>query len=101
MKFGLKQTDIDYLKKCISQFPEIEIAIIFGSRAIGNFKPGSDIDLCLKGKRISLDSISKIKYLLEKEGPLPYLVDVVSYSHIQSKELKKHIDTKGMIVFPS
>lgn len=45
MSFGLKSSDLDYIINTIKKFPQIKKAVIFGSRAKGNFKPGSDIDI--------------------------------------------------------
>ena len=42
MNFGLEQRDIDNIQNALVQFPEIEQALIFGSRAKGNSKPGSN-----------------------------------------------------------
>lgn len=98
MKFGLQDSDLLYIKSVLKKFPEITDAIIFGSRAMGNFKVSSDIDICLKGN-VSLETLGKIKSLLEESGPLPYLVDVVVYESIDSEELKKHIDTLGITLF--
>ena len=96
MKFGLSQSDINYIRSILIQFNEIEEVVIFGSRAMGNFKPQSDIDICLKGANISLETLSKIKALLESVGPMPYLVDIISYKDLNSEELKNHIDNYGI-----
>ena len=43
--YGLLERDIRYIKKALEQCEEIEKAIIFGSRAMGNYKNGSDVDI--------------------------------------------------------
>ena len=98
MKFGLNDADISYIKKVIARFSEIESVLIFGSRAMGNFKPGSDIDICLKGKHITLTTVASLKAQLEEMGPMPYQVDVVAYQLIESSELQKHIDQFGILI---
>ena len=50
--FGLSERVMTLIVQQLKRFPQIEKAIIFGSRAMGNFKPGSDIDLALMGKSI-------------------------------------------------
>lgn len=50
---GLIESDIRYITITLAKFDEIECGIIFGSRAIGNYKRGSDIDLAIKGKAIT------------------------------------------------
>ena len=49
--FGLKDSDINAIIAILKRYPDVKEAIIFGSRAMGNYKPGSDIDIALKGKR--------------------------------------------------
>ena len=66
---------------------------------MGNYKDGSDIDLCLKGSKIDFNICAKIKSMLEDEGPLPYTVDVVSYNEIENKSLKDHINKNGISLF--
>ncbi len=51
--YGLKQTVVEQISHVLARYPEIERAVIYGSRAKGNFKPGSDIDLALIGKRMT------------------------------------------------
>ncbi len=99
MDLGLRQSDIDYIIKVISEFSEIEKAIVFGSRAKGNFKPGSDVDIAIYGDNITFDTLSALHSRLEEQGPLPYFFDVVDYTHLNHKELKKHIDRAGKVIF--
>jgi len=99
MNYGLKQRDLDYLIKALEQFPEIEIAIIFGSRAKGNYKPASDLDIVVKGEKIADNTILKLLDLLEEELPLPYFIDVLHYEKINNKELKEHIDRMGKVFY--
>jgi len=99
MNYGLKQRDLDYLIKALEQFPEIEIAIIFGSRVKGNYKPASDLDIVVKGERIANNTILKLLDLLEEELPLPYFIDLLHYEKINNKELKEHIDRMGKVFY--
>lgn len=71
-----------------SDFSKIKI---FGSRALGTYKEGSDIDFVVYGNQITPDLIRtfKIKY---DELNLPYSIDVVHYEKIDNAELKAHID---------
>ncbi|MGG7058087.1 nucleotidyltransferase domain-containing protein [Clostridium tertium] len=58
--FGLLDKDINYIKEALSKFSEIEKGIIFGSRAMGNYKKGSDIDLALIGENITNNILFKV-----------------------------------------
>ncbi|QZY55571.1 nucleotidyltransferase family protein [Crassaminicella profunda] len=99
MKFGLRESDLDYIKKAIGKFTEIEKAAIFGSRAKGNYKKGSDVDIAIYGDYITFDTLSRLHAMLEDQGPLPYFFDIVDYTHLNHKELKEHIDRVGKIIY--
>jgi predicted nucleotidyltransferase len=83
------------------KFPEIEKAIIFGSRAMGNSKRGSDVDLAILGKNITSKTAVRLRSLFNQELPLPYFFDVVVYENIANDNLKRHIDEHGLILFPA
>jgi predicted nucleotidyltransferase len=46
-RFGIPEKSIGKICGIFAQHPEIDRVILYGSRAKGNFKPGSDIDLTL------------------------------------------------------
>lgn len=60
-KFGLPKKTINSLNQVFSKFPKVEQVILYGSRAKGNYRDGSDIDLTLKGNNLSLDDLLKIE----------------------------------------
>ena len=59
---------------------------------------GSDIDIAIKGKAITQDTVLKLSAILNQESPIPYFIDVVHYEDIISKDLVKHIDRVGKIL---
>ena len=87
MKFGLTEQDILQIAGALARVPQIEEAVIFGSRAKGNCRDGSDIDLAIKGDGITDSIVSHVKDWLEEELPLPYFFDVVDYGGIQNQNL--------------
>lgn len=99
MKFGLFDDDLTYIVKAVQQFPEIEKATIFGSRAKGTHKPGSDVDIAIWGDAITFSTVSRLHAMLEEESPMPYFFDIVDYSHLNHEELKKHIDRVGVPIY--
>jgi len=96
-KFGLSKKDQEIILKTLGRFTEVEEVILFGSRALGNYKPGSDIDLALKGN--VEDIYLELKSVLNEETPLPYNFDVMVYHNIKNENLKKHIDDWGKIIY--
>ena len=99
MKFGLSNNVEKIMKKLFGKFSEVDEVIIFGSRAMGNYKKSSDVDIALKGTEINLDIHAKIKYELDEVLPLPYFFDVVNYEDIESLELIEHIDKFGVLFY--
>ncbi|EYE87531.1 DNA polymerase III subunit beta [Fervidicella metallireducens AeB] len=99
MNFGLRESDLEYIINTIKHFPEIERAVIFGSRAKGNYKPGSDIDIAIYGEAITFDILSKLHSMLEDESPLPYMFDIVDFTHLNHNELKDHIERVGKVIY--
>jgi predicted nucleotidyltransferase len=94
-KFGLKKGDLAVIIHVLQQYPEIEKATIFGSRAKGNYKNGSDIDVALMGN-ISFETMADCQLKLEEETMLPYKFDILDYTHLTHRELKEHIDRVGV-----
>lgn len=98
MKFGLRESDLNYIVNSVSSHKEIEKAVIFGSRAMGNYRPGSDIDIAIYGTRISHDTVSSLWAMLNEYGPLPYFIDIVDYTHLSHVGMKEHIDRAGIVI---
>ena len=97
--FGIAPKSFELILKTISGFKEIEKVAIYGSRALGNYKQGSDIDLAIYGFNISAETVIKLKTRLEQELPIPYYFDLTHYETISNSELKKHIDEFGKLFY--
>lgn len=98
MLFGFKPEELKMIYAAFREFPEIEEVIIFGSRAMGNFKPASDVDLAFKG-RISRDVLTHIRMRLNEDLPLAYTFDVFDPQTITHKPLQDHIAQFGRPFF--
>lgn len=94
--FGLKINEIKLIRSILFSDPAVNEAIIFGSRAMGNFKRGSDIDIAVKGININLQTIIRLSNILNEENTMPYFFDLVNYNSIKSNELREHIDRVGI-----
>lgn len=94
---GLEKEEIEQIKSALASIPEVSTIILFGSRAMGNHKKGSDVDLALKGN-LNLDSITKAQYLLNETLDLPYFFDIIHYDTLKNNALITHIDTYGKIL---
>lgn len=98
MKFGLTEKDCELIQNVFEKYPEIEKVEVFGSRAMGNEKPGSDVDLVIYA---SCDhaQFTQIKSELENDLPLPYIFDVVLWNDIQHAPFKEHIKNFGRVFY--
>lgn len=99
MKYGLSEKQLKVVEETFKSFPEIEQAILFGSRTIDTFKEASDVDIAIKGKKADFNLAIKVKTCFEEKTNLPFFFDIISYQTIESKELKQHIRQKGRIIY--
>lgn len=98
MPYGL--TDIE-LQKIINVFASnrrIVNAILYGSRAKGNFKPFSDIDITLVGKELTRNDLIKIIQDVDNLL-LPYQFDLSLWNKIKNEALIEHIERIGICIY--
>lgn len=98
MRFGLKETVIKKLNSIFGKHPEVEQVIVYGSRAKGNYKHGSDIDLTMEGQNLNLSKMYKIEDEID-DLLLPYMIDLSIKHQIQNAELLDHIARVGQIFY--
>ena len=98
MQYGLKKESIEKVNRIFAQYDKIEEVILYGSRAKGNYKPGSDIDLTIKGKELNLKLLNKISLELD-DLLLPYTFDLSIYNHIKQPDLIDHIVRVGKVFY--
>lgn len=97
MNTGLTTTQMETLTRACSRYPEITGVVLFGSRAKGNYKPGSDIDIAIKGSGVGRRTVASLISDLE-DTSLPFFTDVVAYNAISNPELRSHIDRRGIVL---
>ncbi len=90
MKYGLKENHLAKISGVIKSNPKIRRILIYGSRARGNYKDGSDIDLCVEADDLSFGELNSIRANLD-DLMLPYKIDLIDMNCISSEELRKHI----------
>jgi predicted nucleotidyltransferase len=99
MTYGLSDAQRQEIIQFIAAYPEVEAAILFGSRALGTYKPASDVDIALKGQGVTASLAARLKFDIEEDTYLPYFFDFVAYPTITRKALKAHIDGKGVCLY--
>ena len=95
---GLKRTDLEKLSGVFRKYPAVQKAILYGSRAIGNFKPFSDVDITLLGEGISGSEFNRL-FLDIDDLMLPYNVDLSLFSSLSNSRLREHIDRVGIVIY--
>lgn len=100
MNFGLSTKDIKKIHSVFSKHVHITSAILYGSRAKGNYKQGSDIDLTLKGDNLTLQLLNTVSDELD-DLLLPYKFDLSIFSTLQNQDIIDHIERVGVEFYNS
>lgn len=98
-KFGLPDLAIKQIHSVFLDYPQIKSVTLYGSRAMGNYKMGSDIDLCIEADHLSLTELLAIETELD-DLLLPWKIDLSLKNHIDNPELITHIQKKGVHFYP-
>jgi predicted nucleotidyltransferase len=96
--FGLDERALALLRSVFSRYAAISEVKIFGSRAKGNFRPESDVDLALCGDEVDERLAGRIAGELD-ELPLPYRFDVQADQQLSYRPLREHIDRVGRVLY--
>ena len=97
-RFGLGAEVIASIQDVFAAYPEVQEVILYGSRAKGRYKVGSDIDLTIKGEAVDFDILSNISRELY-DLPIPYTIDLSIFSNIDNQDLREHIERVGIPFF--
>lgn len=91
---GLTRHDRDLIRDVLARYPEVRRVTLFGSRAMGTFGRGSDIDLALEGPDLDARTLTRIATELE-DSDLPYKVDLLLRDDQLDPKLEAHIRRHG------
>jgi nucleotidyltransferase substrate binding protein (TIGR01987 family) len=98
-RFGLGPSQMAEITAVIASDDRVERAVIFGSRAMGTHKPGSDVDICLSGREMDPEAVVELARRLNNETTTAFVIDVLGYSAIDSPSLRHHIDQEGVVIY--
>lgn len=98
MPYGLSEDTLARIHEVLAAHPEVEKAMLYGSRAKGNFRAGSDIDLCLIGAALSLTQQLQIESELD-DLLLPYKIDLSRFHALDNPALIDHIRRVGVVFY--
>jgi len=95
---GLNQEVVRQLGHVFSEFPEIDKVILYGSRAKGNHRLNSDIDLTVLGNQLTTSILAQVESRLD-DLLLPQTIDLSDYTSLKNKALVEHIDRVGLLIY--
>lgn len=99
MRFGLSEATIGQICQVFERYPQISQAILYGSRAIGDYRNGSDIDLTLRGDSdLTRQMLAKIANELDGLY-IPYTVDLSAYHELNDPNLSQQIEEVGLLFY--
>jgi uncharacterized protein len=98
MKYGLPGAAIEKIKAVFASTPEVTKVVLYGSRAKGSYKPGSDIDLTMYGQALNTALCGEIAEKLD-ELLLPYMIDLSVFAELKHPELEAHIERVGEVFY--
>jgi len=98
MSFGLSEDVIATICRVFAAHPSVEKAILYGSRAKGTYKPGSDIDLTLHGDALTSRELGVISEELD-DLLLPYQIDLSAFEALAHAALREHIERAGVVFY--
>lgn len=97
---GIDATHLKKICAIFKNYPNVRTAVLFGSRAKGTHRDGSDIDIALKGDGITHNDLTRIEMDYDRLY-LPWKLDLVVYNSIDNQALREHVDRVGMEIFSS
>ena len=98
MNLGLDEAEVDRIRTVFTHFREVEKAVLYGSRAKGDYKPGSDIDLTLFGSGLDARMVGCIADELD-DLLMPYRFDLSIFNRIVHPDLVEHIRRVGITFY--
>lgn len=98
LKFGIDGQLLDEIVAVLKTSEHVERAVIYGSRARGNARKTSDLDLCLYGDELTAREVNLLHDALEQLST-PITFDVVHYQRLTKEPLKQAIDRDGVEIY--
>ena len=98
-KFGLEEEVVNKIVDILKKYEEVESAKIFGSRARGDYRKGSDIDIAIFGDKLTHTINTKIFYEID-DLYLPYMIDLINFNSLRTDDkLRENILKEGVEIY--
>lgn len=95
---GLSSEQVETIRSILSLYSEVEKAVLFGSRAKGSQRAGSDVDLAIRGEHITPLTLARLQGAMD-ESNLPFRVDLIWQNTELSADISEHISRTGKILY--
>ena len=95
---GLSESTVAKLRRVFAAHSGVERVILYGSRAKGTQRKGSDIDMTIVGESFDTTALLRIETELD-DLLLPYLIDLSLFHHVENAELIAHIERVGVTIY--
>lgn len=96
---ALREQDLAALRRAFQRFPAVRDVRVFGSRATGQARRASDLDLAISAPDASAGEWADLCDALES-APLIYELDLVRPERTSSERLKEKIEREGISIYP-
>ena len=99
LDIGLSESVVRRICSVFSRYPQVVEAILYGSRAKGTYRNGSDIDLTLCGGE---DLTLRVRHRIADELDdllLPYTIDLSILRDINDPDVLQHIERIGVALY--
>ena len=87
------------MRRAFQRFPAVREVRVFGSRATGQARRASDLDLAISAPDASAGEWADLCDALES-APLIYELDLVRPERTSSERLKEKIEREGIAIYP-
>jgi uncharacterized protein len=94
---GLSDLQLSRITAVLESYPGIRQAVLFGSRAMGTHRYGSDIDIALDADNITFDDLLHLNTVLDALN-LPFTIDIIHLQRTDNTDLIDHIHRVGKIL---
>lgn len=98
MKYGLTDEQWGKIRSVMATNPKIDRVVLYGSRAKGNYKPFSDVDITLVGNELTHEDLNRIILAID-DLLLPYQFDISIFHQLKNEALIDHINRRGIVIY--
>lgn len=96
--YGLPDEAIEKIQQTFVEYPQIANVWLYGSRAMGNYRQGSDIDLCIEAPTLTMSQLLTIENQLD-DLLLPWKMDLVLKHQVDNEALLAHVERVGVLFY--